>query len=106
MGQKDEIINLLKINGAMTQGSLAESMYGDKYHSSNIYASLIGLVNKKIVIRTGSNPSYYHLPAVEVVISNKQVESKKGYRDVSGDLITNDTIEDAAALVKTQITTG
>ena len=100
MNQKDEIIKLLKINGSMTQGSLAESMYGDKNHSPNIYASLTGLINKKIVVRTGSNPSYYHISGEEVVIPNKPVQSKKGYRDVSGDLITNDTIEEVGLLVQ------
>jgi hypothetical protein len=100
MGQKDELISLLKINGAMTQGALAESMYGDKNHSPNIYASLTDLVNKEIVIRTGSKPSYYHLSDAEVIIPSNPVQSKKGYRDVSGDLIRNDTIEDAAALVQ------
>lgn len=100
MGQKNKIINLLKINGTMTQGALAELMYGDKNHSPNIYSTLTGLVNKEIVIRKGSNPSYYSLSDTEAVITSKSVQSRKGYRDVSGDLITNDTIEDAAVLVQ------
>lgn len=33
MGQKDTIISLLQQNGIMTQGALAEAMYGDKYMS-------------------------------------------------------------------------
>lgn len=36
MSQKGDIINLLKSNGAMTQGALAETMYGDKNHGPNI----------------------------------------------------------------------
>lgn len=75
-------------------------MYGDKNHSPNIYASLMDIVNKEIIIRTGSKPSYYHLSNIEAVIPSKQVQSRKEYRDVSGDMITNDTIEYATALVQ------
>lgn len=100
MGQKEEIIKLLKKNGAMTQGALAESMYGDKNHTPNIYSTLTGLVKKQFVIRTGSNPSYYHLSDMNVTIPNKPVQNKKGYRDVSNDVITNETIEEATALVQ------
>ena len=100
MGQKEEIIKLLKKNGAMTQGALAENIYGDRNHSPNIYSTLIGLVNKQLVIRNGSNPSYYHLSDMNVTIPNKPVQNKKGYRDVSNDVITNETIEEATALVQ------
>ena len=36
MGQKDTIISLLQQNGIMTQGALAEAMYGDKRYFSDI----------------------------------------------------------------------
>lgn len=39
MSQKEMIVNLLKSNESMTQGDLAAAIYGDKNHSSNIYAS-------------------------------------------------------------------
>lgn len=100
MGQKEEIIKLLKANGAMTQGEIAESMYGDKNHSPNIYATLTGLVKKEAVVRTGNNPSYYHLVNSDVVIPSKPVQNKKGNRDISGDEITNETIEEVAVLVQ------
>lgn len=101
MSQKEDIINLLKSNGAMTQGALAETMYGDKNHGPNIYAALIALVNTGVVLRTGSNPSYYSLSGVEAVIPERVSKSaKKEYRDVSVDVITNASIEEAEKLVQ------
>ena len=100
MGQKETIVNLLKTNDTMTQGALAEAIYGDKSHGPNIYAALTGLVTSGIVIRTGRNPSYYSLSGEEVIIPEKQVDVKKGYRDVSGDVITNEALEEAEALVQ------
>ena len=101
MSQKGDIINLLKSNGAMTQGALAETMYGDKNHGPNIYAALIALVNTGVVLRTGSNPSYYSLSGVEAVIPERVSKSaKKEYRDVSVDVVTNASIEEAEKLVQ------
>ena len=100
MGQKDEIIKLLKINGTMTQGLLAEAIYGDKKHSPSIHASLMDLVNKNVIIRTGSRPSYYHLSAIKASVSSKEVQSKSEQKDVSKGLITNDSIEYVEALVQ------
>lgn len=54
MGQKETIVDLLKINETMTQLALAEAIYGDKNHGPNIYGALMGLVNSGIVLRTGS----------------------------------------------------
>ena len=62
MSQKEDIVNLLNLNKIMTQGVLAEAIYGDKSHSPNIYAALKALVDKGVVIRAGSNPSYIHYP--------------------------------------------
>lgn len=100
MGQKETIVNLLKTNATMTQGALAEAIYGDKSHGPNIYAALTGLVTSGVVLRTGRNPSYYSLSGEEVIIPEKQVDVKKGYRDVSGDVLTNEALEEAEALVQ------
>ena len=100
MSQKETIVNLLKTNGTMTQGALAEAIYGDKNHGPNIYATLIGLVKNGAVLRTGSNPSYYSLSGAEIIISEKSQKTTKGYRDVSGDIITNEAMEEAEALVQ------
>lgn len=100
MKQKEMIFNLLKTNGTMTQATLAAAIYGDKNHSSNIYASLTELVKKGIVLRTGSSPSYYSLSGAEVIIPEKSVKSPKKYRDVSGDIITNDAMEEIELLVQ------
>lgn len=100
MKQKEMIFNLLKTNGTMTQATLAAAIYGDKNHSSNIYASLTELVKKGIILRTGSSPSYYSLSGAEVIIPEKSVKSPKKYRDVSGDIITNDAMEEIELLVQ------
>lgn len=100
MTQKEMIINLLNTNGTMTQGALAEAIYGDKNHAPNIYASLTGLVTSGIVIRTGSQPSYYSLSGSEIIAPEKITQPKKDYRDVSGDAITNEAMEEAEALVQ------
>ena len=100
MTQKEKIINLLKANGTMTQGALAEAMYGDKSYSPNIYISLSGLVANGVVLRTGSQPSYYSLLGAEVIIPEKKITSKKSYRDVSRDTINNEAMEEVEALVQ------
>lgn len=99
MGQKETIVDLLKTKGTMTQLALAEAIYGDKNHGPNIYGALMGLVNSGVVLRTGSQPVYYSLSGVEVVIPEKVTQPKKGVRDVSGDEITNETIEEAGCIV-------
>ena len=100
MSQKETIVNMLKTNGTMTQGALAEAIYGDKNHGPNIYATLIGLAKNGAVLRTGSNPSYYSLSGTEIIIPEKSQKSTKGYRDVSGDIITNEAMEEAEMLVQ------
>lgn len=40
MAQKEIIIDLLKLNTVMTQGQIAEAIYGDKNYSPNIFAPL------------------------------------------------------------------
>ena len=90
MSQKEDIVNLLNLNKTMTQGALAEAIYGDKNHSPNIYAALKVLVDKGIVVRSGSNPSYYSLSGEEVKLPEKTATSnKKEMRDVSGDVISD-----------------
>lgn len=98
MSQKEMIVNLLKSNESMTQGDLAAAIYGDKNHSSNIYASLTGLVKKGIVLRTGSSPSYYSLTRVKVIRPENSVRGPKKYRDVSDDVISNEAMEEMIIL--------
>lgn len=61
MNQKEKIVSLLKVNGVMTQGELAEAIYRDKFHTPNIYSALMSLVNSNSVIRTGTYPARYSL---------------------------------------------
>ena len=101
MSQKDTIISLLQQHGEMTQGALAEAMYGDKNHMPNIYAALMSLVKAGIVHRTGEKPAYYSLVGTAAI---KPIETarraKKTYRDVSDDVISNETLDEASALVQ------
>lgn len=99
MGQKETIVDLLKTNGTMTQLALAEAIYGDKNHGPNIYSALMGLVNSGAVLRKGSQPAYYSLSGADIVIPEKVTQPKNGVRDVSGDEITNETIEEAGRIV-------
>ena len=101
MGQKEDIVNLLNVNSTMTQGALAEAIYGDKKHSPNIYAALKAMVDKGIIVRTGNNPSYYSMSDGEIKLPEKTKQpNKKEMRDVSGDVISNESIEEIEALVQ------
>lgn len=64
MGQKETIVSLLQANGWMTQGELAESIYGDRLHMSNIYSALMSLVKSNIVVRIGVRPAKYSLSGI------------------------------------------
>lgn len=98
MGQKEMVIDLLKTNGTMTQLALAEAIYGDKKHGPNIYEALMRLVNSGVVLRSGIRPAYYTLTGVDIVISERGVQ-QKSVRDITGDEITNETIEEASRVV-------
>lgn len=100
MGQKDKILNILKTQGTLTQSALAECIYRDKNHGPNIYNALTGLVNAWLVIRSGKNTSYYSLSGLEFVLPEEEKQSKKGYRDVTGDIITDESINDIEVLVQ------
>ena len=101
MGQKNTIISLLQQHGKMTQGALAEAMYGDKNHMPNIYASLMALVKTGTVHRTGEKPAYYSLVGTAAIKPFETARKvKKTYRDVSGDVICNETLDEASALVQ------
>lgn len=99
MGQKEKIIDLLKLNTTMTQGRLAETIYGDKNHSPYIYAALSKLVSDGIVTRTGSNPSYYSLSGVTSIIPEKNTKSMKIGHDISKNIITNKSLDEAEKVV-------
>lgn len=70
MGQKKAIISFLQANGIMTQSELAEAIYGDKLHTSNIYSALISLVNSNTITRTGVYPARYSLRVISVSEKN------------------------------------
>lgn len=59
--QKEKIVLLLRAGSAMTQGELAESIYGDSFHTPNIYSALMGLVNEKVIMRLDGYPARYSI---------------------------------------------
>lgn len=61
MSQRDKILALLRVNGIMTQAELAEAIYQDNLHMSNIYNALMLLVKDDLVIRLGAYPAKYAL---------------------------------------------
>lgn len=95
MTQKDKIIDLLTSNKRMTQVQLAKSIYGDNLHTPNIHSALMELVKNDYVLRSGNNPSYYSLGSKN--FEKRIADTKKRHkvlRDVSKDIISNDTINE------------
>ena len=100
MSQKEQIISLLKEHGVLKQLELSELMYGDKKYGSNIYGALMSLVDKEIIKKTGEQPAFYSLIDEDVDITafaNKK--QKKMKRDVSNDIINNETLEEVSQAV-------
>ena len=104
MSQKEQIISLLKEHGVLKQLELSELMYGDKKHGPNIYGALMSLVGKEIIKKTGEQPAYYSLIDEDVDISAfANTKQKKMKRDVSNDIINNETLEEVShAVMKTE----
>lgn len=99
MGQKDSILNLLKENGSMTQSLLAQAIYNDTSHSQNIYKALMDLVRTGKLQRNGSKPAYYSLSQTDFKFFIDKSDSDTQLRDVSGDIISDVTIEAASNAV-------
>lgn len=107
MSQKEKIVSLLQSRGMMTQGELAESLYGDKLHNTNIYSALMSLVSSGTVNRTGANPAKYSVNGIPALTTADKIRSKKkGYRDVSNDIISNESIEQASLSVERTVNYG
>lgn len=69
MGQKEQIVLLLKSNCPMTQSELAEAIYGDNLHTPNIYNALKSLKESGEIICSGERPARFFLPkAISVEI--------------------------------------
>ena len=101
MSQKEDIVNLLNLNKIMTQGVLAEAIYGDKSHSPNIYAALKALLDKGVVFVLEAIHHIIHYPVKRLSFLKKLPKSnKKEMRDVSGDVISDETLEEIEALVQ------
>ena len=100
MSQKDQILALLQDHEVLTQGELSEALYGDRDHMPNIYEALKALVQSGIVTRSGSRPSYYSLSGEQAQINTQAKKPTQQYRDVSNDIISNESLEEAALLVQ------
>ncbi len=99
MSKRDEIIQLLKTNKVMTQGELAETIYGDKVHGPYIYSTLMNLVNNGVVKREGNQPAYYSLTGIEISLPRTVTQHTNNVRDISKDVITNESLEEAEKIV-------
>lgn len=100
MSQKEQILSLLKEHGVLKQLELSELMYGDKKHGPNIYGALMSLTDKEIIKKTGEQPAFYSLIDEEVDLSDfANKKQKKMKRDVSKDIINNDTLEEVTKAV-------
>lgn len=56
------LVSLLRVNGIMTQGELAEAIYGDKLHTPNIYSALMSLVGSNRISDQEHTP--HDIPSV------------------------------------------
>lgn len=102
MTQKEKILEKLQ-KGPMTQSEVAEAIYSDKNHATAVHESLKNLVNDKIVIRSEGRPAYYSLSGMNVPNkgpTKSNNKSNKTLRDVSGDVINNDTLDEAENAVQ------
>ena len=70
MSQKEKIVSLLRVNGIMTQGELAEAIYGDKLHTPNIYSALMSLVGSNRISDQEHTP--HNIPSVIYIFLNKK----------------------------------
>ena len=117
MSRKEELLSLLKARGKMTQAELAQAVYGDTDHTTYVHSALMALVAGGKVERAGSHPAYYSLAGEQLAAGpslageeefkgkagpgpQKGRKQKKGYRDVSGDIISNESLEEVARLVE------
>ena len=106
MGLKETITNLLTNQRAMTQSELAESIYGDKNHNSNIYGALTNLVSNGVLLKSKVSPFTYTLSGTDVTNNEMTTRKKKDKRDVSGDVITNETLEEVESQVAKTVNYG
>lgn len=100
MKQKEKIISLLESNLQMTQREIAFAIYGDNEHGPNIYSALMQLADKNIVLRAGKSPTYYSLSGANANLKIVASDKKAKYRDVSKDVINNDSLNEAEHMVE------
>ena len=99
MKQKEQIIKALE-NSPMTQGELSTALYGDNKHITNVYVSLMHLVNNKFVIRKESYPAIYLLSNKKYNNSKITISSKVKKNTNFNHLITNELLEETYRSVK------
>ena len=99
MGQREKIISLLQNGNAMTPKELAERIYHGDYQMQYVYMLLHSLERDGVVTRTDSRPAFYSLSGVPMPVSPTR-KAKKAKRDISGDVISDETLDKAAEDVK------
>lgn len=107
MGRKETIVSLLQTNGTMTQSELAKAIYGDRFHTSNIYTALMSLVSSNIVARTEAYPAKYSLNGIPVerqtsvskYTDSPRAEYIKAHPNKAQPRIATMSVENAAQLI-------
>jgi len=93
MKNRELIIAALNKKQILTQIQLSEEIYGDKKHGPNIYGALTSLVSDAVISKSGQQPAYYSLTGKEIPKGEKKSSRKKQLRDVSNDIISNETLD-------------
>ena len=101
INQRDKIVSLLQAKNSMTQGELAEAIYGDSSHAPNIYSVLMSLVNKKIVMRLDEYPARYSLYKMSTIQqATKQDCVEQSSNNVNGPPLITMSSEYAVDLIR------
>ena len=71
MSQKEEIVELLKVNKKMSCNALKKAIFGAKNSSPGFYTDLNDMIKNNVIDCKGNNPSYYSLSHK---VSNDSIE--------------------------------
>lgn len=101
MTQKETIVSMLQDGRAFTQAQIAEGIYGDRHLTPNIYSALQSLVSSGVITRSGANPALYSLSSERIPVRIEPNRSKKKqFRDISQDVISDETLDEASRIVE------
>lgn len=99
MRRKDEILETLSKKGVLSQVEIAEVIFGNREKRNNINQALQKLVAEKQVVRSDGRPARYSLPEHRSILEAGILNQPKSLGDVSGCIITNETLLEASCAV-------